>query len=275
MSCLIGDGRIISKFKLIADRELFMSTVIYFSGTGNSYHIAKQIAEHQNAQLISITDFDGKSINDDRVGFVFPIYCGELPRIVVEFLDRVVVRAKYIWAIATSGGTVGTAFSSLDKSLRYNEMRLSFAEMMLMPDNSIIMSPRPGDVKSALENEPILVQEVIRLIDEECQNEYVVESFSGKTSKIQWASLKSVIRINNKKINHKTCSDCGICIEICPMNNIVRVGEKIKIGPNCTNCFACLHWCPTHSIKAGFLKVTSASRYTHPSVMAKELFRKN
>lgn len=252
-----------------------MSTVIYFSGTGNSYHIAKQIAKHQNAQLVSITDFDGKSINDDKIGLVFPIYCGEMPRIVVEFLDRVIVRAKYIWAIAVSGGTVGTAFETLDKTLRYNEMRLNFAEMLLMPDNSIIMSPKPDDVQTALENEPVLIQEVVRLIDENTDNEYVVEGFFGKTSKIQWASLNGVVRIKNKKVNHKTCTDCGICIEICPMNNIVKVGEKIKIGPNCTNCFACLHWCPTHSINAGFLKVTEKNQYTHPDVVAKELFRKN
>jgi len=252
-----------------------MSTVIYFSGTGNSYHIAKTIAEHQNASLISIADFDGNSINDDKVGFVFPVYCGELPLIVEKFLKRVIVRGKYIWALAASGGTVGTAFETLDEILRYNEMRLHFAELFLMPDNSIITMPKPEDTKSALENESRLVQEVLRFIDEGSQNQYPVESFLGKTSKVQWASLKGVVGINSKKVNNKTCNDCGICINICPMENIVKVGDKIKIGPNCTNCFACLHWCPTHSIKAGFIKVSPKNQYTHPNVTAKELFREN
>lgn len=252
-----------------------MSTVIYFSGTGNSYHIAKTIAEHQNSSLISIADFDGKSINDDKVGFVFPIYCGELPPIVESFLKRVIVRGKYIWALAASGGTVGTAFKTIDKILRYNEMRLHFAQNLLMPDNSIITMTKPEYTKFALENESRLISEALSLIDEESQNQYKVESFLGKTSRVQWASLKGVVGINSKKVNKKTCVDCGICIDICPMKNIVRVGDKIKIGPNCTNCFACLHWCPTSSINAGFIKVSSKNKYTHPNVSVKELLREN
>ncbi|MEG1244512.1 MAG: EFR1 family ferrodoxin, partial [Oscillospiraceae bacterium] len=156
---------------------------------------------------------------------------------------------------------------------RYNEMRLHFGELLMMPDNSIITMPKPDDTKTALLNEERLVSEVLGILDEERQNEYPVEKFLGKTSKLQWASLKGVVGINDKRVDKKNCTDCEICINICPMKNIVRVGDKIKIGPNCTNCFACMHWCPTHSIKAGFIKVSSANQYTHPQVKASELFK--
>lgn len=250
-----------------------MSTVLYFSGTGNCYHVAKRIAEHQGAKLISMAEYDEPSLNDDKVGIITPVYCGELPMIVKDFLQKVIVRGEYIWALAVSGGTVGTTLKTMDELLRYNEMRLKFGEMLMMPDNSIITMTKPEEIKSALQNEDRLVSEVIALLDEERQNQFPCDNFLGKSSKIQWASLKGVIGINKKKLDRKTCTGCEICVNICPMKNIVKVGDKIKIGPNCTNCFACLHWCPTHSIKAGFIKVNDNNQYTHPEVTAQELFK--
>ncbi|MDR0314543.1 MAG: EFR1 family ferrodoxin [Oscillospiraceae bacterium] len=251
-----------------------MSTIIYFSGTGNSYHIAKKISQHQNAKLISASDFEGTSISDDTIGIVTPVYCGGLPPIMYDFLKRVILRSRYIWAIAASGGTVGNAFETINDILQYNEGKLRFAEMILMPDNSILTRPKKEDTLSALENEERLVNEIIPYIDAKTENEYPVEKFLGKTSKVQWMSMKWVFRCNDKRVDKKTCTDCGICVDICPLENINSTNNKIKIGKNCTNCFACIHWCPTKSIRAGFIKAGDRFKYTHPDVNATELFKK-
>lgn len=249
-----------------------MSTVIYFSGTGNCYHVAKAIAEHQGAKLISVTNYDGgNTLEDDMVGIVTPVYCGELPPIVKKFMDEVIIRGKYIWSLAVCGGGVGTTFQTMDRILRYNENRLSFGSVFLMPDNSIVIPQDGRSAKVALENEETLTNEFCQMIDSKIINKYPISTVAGKTSKIQWASLKAVLGINKKKVNIKTCTDCRICVDVCPNNNIEYKGGDIIIGKNCTNCFACMHWCPTHSIKAGRVKVTDKNRYTHPSVSVKEL----
>lgn len=246
-----------------------MSTIIYFSGTGNCFHVAKEISKHQNAKLISVTNYNENYIDDDMIGIVTPVYCGELPQIIKDFLERVIVHGKYIWSLAVCGGGVGTTFETLDKILRYNESRLHFGAVFLMPDNSIIIPQNPIQAGKMLENEPALIEEYEQMIDSKIINKYPVDVLAGKTSKLQWASLKGVLRIDNKKVNNKTCIDCRKCVTVCPTENIKVKDGKIVIGKNCVNCFACLHWCPTHSIRAGRIKVNEKKRYVHPDVTFK------
>lgn len=63
--------------------------IYYFSGTGNSYWIAKDIAERLKAELYSISslkDEESITINSKSVGFIFPDYHSNLPNIVRKFM---------------------------------------------------------------------------------------------------------------------------------------------------------------------------------------------
>ncbi len=68
--------------------------IFYFSGCGNSRFIAESIAQALNEQLVFIPEaereghFDYTLAEDERVGFVFPIYSWCPPQLVMDFVQK-------------------------------------------------------------------------------------------------------------------------------------------------------------------------------------------
>ena len=56
------------------------------------------------------------------------------------------------------------------------------------------------------------------------------------------------------KVDRKKCIRCGICAEVCPVEDI-EGGKgrepKWKHNGKCLTCFACYHHCPIHAIEYG------------------------
>ncbi|MGD2249435.1 MAG: hypothetical protein PVF58_13585 [Candidatus Methanofastidiosia archaeon] len=68
-----------------------MGTVYYFSGTGNSFVVARDIAEKIDAELVSIAAVIREEkvvISADVLGIVFPDYHSGLPNIVKDFMKN-------------------------------------------------------------------------------------------------------------------------------------------------------------------------------------------
>ena len=84
--------------------------IYYFSGTGNSLSIAKDLTSTlKNVELLSIAELmriPGEIvIQGDVIGFVFPVYFGRVPVFVEEFLERASFgNTNYIFAITNGGG---------------------------------------------------------------------------------------------------------------------------------------------------------------------------
>ena len=70
--------------------------VFYFSGSGNSLYVAQKIAGILGDQVCSMAEAEpdhqigGK---DEKIGFVFPSYYGNLPRIVQSFISKLDIRS--------------------------------------------------------------------------------------------------------------------------------------------------------------------------------------
>ena len=91
--------------------------IYYFSGTGNSLAVARDIAGKMNGELVSIPAvMDQESIvtDADVIGIVFPVYFasndnGGIPLIVGRFVGKLDnIGSKYIFAICTHSGMPGT-----------------------------------------------------------------------------------------------------------------------------------------------------------------------
>jgi MinD superfamily P-loop ATPase len=61
------------------------------------------------------------------------------------------------------------------------------------------------------------------------------------------------------------CSSCGICEEICPMNNIIMEEGKPQWQHRCQQCLACINFCPERSIQIG-KSTLKTKRYHHPDI---------
>ena len=93
------------------------------------------------------------------------------------------------------------------------------------------------------------------------QGEYLSKQiFITKTIK-----PKDYFRVNEK------CTQCGLCVKICPKNNITLSDSSLNWGDNCELCVSCIHWCTKEAIQMKNATI-NRKRYHHPEIMINELF---
>jgi len=106
--------------------------IYYFSGTGNSLYVAKELKKIlPDVKLIPIVgmikseDFVTKAKN---VGFIFPCYGLTIPIPVRSFLKKInVISSDYLFAIVTRGGTIFRGFHIIDNCLKKQGKSLNAA----------------------------------------------------------------------------------------------------------------------------------------------------
>lgn len=83
--------------------------VCYFTASGNCLYVARRIG----GTLLSIPQLIKREfikIEDDAVGIVAPVYAGEMPMMLKEFLTRADIKTGYFFFIYTYGMGYGEAF---------------------------------------------------------------------------------------------------------------------------------------------------------------------
>ena len=70
---------------------------------------------------------------------------------------------------------------------------------------------------------------------------------SGLVNDIIYAAF---VRANAFRAD-QTCTGCGKCVKVCPLNNITMKDKKPVWGKHCTHCMACICYCPAEAIEYG------------------------
>jgi ferredoxin len=276
-----------------------MSTEIYyFSGTGNSLVVARDIAVKMNGKLISIPSvMDKESIKTDAdvIGIVFPVYyatndCG-IPLIIGRFIRKLEnIGSKYIFAVCTSGYMPGETIENLSKLIKSRGAKLAAGFTVTM-SNKILTKEKQHKMfnnwkkkleviyenvsvrkKGKFETRGILVKLLfapLLLI--------IKPVFLGRYKKLSNSShlpFNELIPLADRSFQYdEKCNGCGICTRVCPVNNIKMVENRPVWQHHCENCFACYEWCPEEAIHGDI--VSYNERYHHPDVKISDMLRKN
>lgn len=243
--------------------------VFYFSGTGNSLSVAKQIGEEN---ITNIARCKENSFKDESIGFIFPVYCSDIPEIVREFIEKSEFDSDYIWAIGTCGMNVGKSFVTINTLLQKQNRKLSYCKRINLPNSCILMKSSLKKQGEMLKNQTNIVDKIKKDISEKTKNK-VFSDLPVDVSKASWFGLKTIFGAKNKKVNDK-CTKCGICEKLCPTDNI-KLEEKPVFGNRCIYCFGCIQWCPAGAIEFGKLKSNDKSEYTHPAITVTEMIKMN
>jgi ferredoxin/flavodoxin len=260
------------------------NTIYYFSGTGNSLYIAKQIQERLgDTELIKITaevrDNPG-TIDANLLGFVFPVYAWGPPIIMKEFLKRITIRKPdYLFAVATCGGGPGKTLKRFEKMLTRKGLALDSAFSVTMPGNDIarFKPPSGAEVRKKLTKTtaPQLADLLLKIAGR--TKTAVPEGKFPYTffSTVVYPFLPMVARKQTKKFSAAdTCTGCRTCEKVCPVGNITFNGSKKPVWQErCESCFACIHWCPQQAIELGTAS-RDKNRYHHPEIRVSELISK-
>ena len=248
-----------------------MNTFIYyFSATGNSFAVARQIAgEIENTKIISIARIDPVEVDTktaDRIGFVFPVYAWGPPRMMAEFMEKVSLRKdQYVFAVATSGGTPGGALNQVKRILYRKGVTLSSGFVLNTGSYPLQDEARPvslmrflGRMKPAY-NCGTSPEERLNTIVDAIKNRRVLKpEVNAKIANLFGSSLHRFAmtifaKSSSIMCTNESCTGCRTCERICPRSNITFKDMKPVWGKNCEGCLACVQWCPVTAIDMGEL----------------------
>lgn len=244
--------------------------IFYFTGTGNSLHAARMLAE-EGEQLINITKarraraftYD-RGAAAERIGFVFPEYCSTIPDIVYDFVQHLDIRGKgYTFSVVTSGSGKHSSNGLLRELLAKRGAVLDFAECVGMPNNCVtIMEPTTGeDVTHQL----AAADEKLRAFKQQLAAKACCPAKSAFLAK----AMRPVYHLANATkpfFAEDSCIKCGKCAGNCPDHAIrIKNGKPVWVLKHCEMCLACINRCPVQAIQYG-KQTKGRARYTHPSL---------
>jgi len=258
------------------------NSIFYFTGTGNSLKIAKDMGNKlSNCNIVSIAkNYSNVNVLEPKgiVGFVFPVfYCG-LPKIVDEFINKInLSNASYVFVIAVYGATGGNGGCSQQSKSIFSDKNIKLNSFFYIKsvDNFNVWTLK-GDIPSLKKQKEIHenVTNSVNIISEIILNKkkHFDKSFIEYIGPIIYG-YKHFIKTVKERDKYFTvgnnCNSCGLCVKICPTKNI-QMEEKPKwLNENCQFCLGCLHLCPKKAIN--YKKVTlKRNRYRNPFIELEE-----
>lgn len=232
--------------------------VCYFSGTGNSQRVAKQIAEQTKDTMVSINaSLRSKSTvclhAESPLVFVAPVYAWRVPRVVEQWiLDTQFSGCQQAYFVLTCGDSVGDATHYIEKLCQKKGFSFHGLAEVVMPENYIAMFPTPSKeqaeaiLEAANPNIAVIAEQIK-------QGQKFPKHKASLIGKLESSVVNPLFYSFFVKDTGFTVTDacigCGKCHRTCPLRNIVLQEQKPLWKGNCTHCMACICACPTEAIE--------------------------
>ncbi|HTP59050.1 MAG TPA: EFR1 family ferrodoxin [Spirochaetia bacterium] len=258
------------------------TTIFYYTATGNSLTLARSLArELGNTALVPVARYrQTRAVpGTARVGIVFPIYAWGPPRTVEEFIAKLDLQGvRYVFAIATCGGTAAATLPRLKKALRRKGSDLHAGFIARAPGYMDLGGRQPPIIEivrrlsgrlfpTAGERLPEIVEAVRNERPGRAERNALpgaaLGSFFHEKASPQFAKMDAAY------VLAPTCAGCGTCSRVCPRGNVRLENGRPAWHHDCDNCGACATWCPRHAI--GFRGAPSVPRRHNQEVVTADM----
>ena len=250
--------------------------VFYFTGTGNSLYIAKQI-EETPISIPQVIHQENQEFSADSIGVVAPVYGHEVPSMVKDFLKNAVLHTNYFYMILTYGNRHGGAAELAKKLCDTYGIAVNYINVILMADNwlpNFDMNEQKSMDKKVEEHLADIRADIYarkNLIAEVTDADRAVhQQFLDYMKQMPSDTWQHLLRITD------ACVGCGICQKVCPSASIRIVnGKAVHIPGNCQTCFACAHACPQKAIQLTIPEKNPDARYRNAHISLDEIIQVN
>ena len=124
--------------------------IFYFSGCGNSRHVAESLVTGLNDNLVFIPEaaregrYEYSLAEDESLGFVFPIYSWAPPKLVLDFIEKLKVPEPvegptYLYFACTCGDQCGLTEKIFRNAVEQKGWTLNACFSLQMPETYIGM----------------------------------------------------------------------------------------------------------------------------------------
>ena len=250
--------------------------VFYFTGTGNSLYIAKQI-EEKPVSIPQIMKGSHLDFTADQIGIVAPVYGHEVPPMVKDFLKKSSFRTGYFYMILTYGNRHGGGAELAHKLCEEGGISVSYINVVLMADNwlpSFDMDEQKALDKHVDEQMQVILADLkarkhgISPVTEADRQAH--QQFLAGISHMPADAWQHLIQVTDG------CIGCGICEKVCPSASIHVINRKAVHTPgNCQTCLACAHACPQKAIGLTVPEKNPQARYRNEHISLQEIINSN
>lgn len=246
--------------------------LFYFTSTGNCLEVCKTLGG-EAVSIPSVLRGNTFTFSDDTIGIVAPVYGGDLPEPVKDFLRKVKLNADYIFGVLTYGSYSGNACGFLHKYCEASGIRLDYVNSILMVDNSFVYF----DIEKQIQNLPKKkVDDSIARIKSDVEKRerklYGITLLRSIVGNLMCLANRS-IDYHKKFSIENSCNVCGTCVKVCPMDNLTIENNKPILHERCIRCGACYHNCPQGAIR--YEGERSKKQYRNSSISLAEIISAN
>lgn len=246
--------------------------IAYFSGTGNTERVAREIGRRLQAKghettLGAVEKLSLDNLEDVALGIGFPSYGCASPAIVRHFVDNLPLATKPVPAFifSTHAWSSGNALTDMAERLAEKNVHTVAREAFKCPSNGArtFFGPEHFMYKKMVTVDPNLP---LRL-----------DAFSGKINgKLAIFRKKSFDDPGEKTLSNRflglfakhvmeermyrdfkvledKCIGCARCVRQCPDDNLAMENGHAKFlrGTDCLRCMRCISICPADAILFG------------------------
>jgi ferredoxin/flavodoxin len=250
--------------------------ILYFSGTGNSFHVAETLSQLLDDTLLSITDTNPEALQFDNkdIGFVFPIYSWGVAPAVIEFIAKlpesfvgsVKKTGLRVWMVCTCGDETAMAPEMFVRAIRKHGLIPGGIWSVIMPNNYVILPGFDVDEPSLADSKLSRSGDRVVAIAEKIRNRVVeIDVTRGSMPRIKtmliypmfkrWGIFPRKWNVSNK------CISCGRCVKACPIGNVTMSELRPVWGNRCLSCLGCYGSCPVGAISYGTFTANKGSYY--------------
>lgn len=260
--------------------------IFYFSGTGNTLFLAKELNQALNrgsdsSTLAAIADFArGTPVSStaDRVILAFPVYFVDFPEPVRHFLaDLEILPDAKVYTLGTCGANDWGVLASARRQLAAKDLVLAGHFRFLMPDNSIVFPTEKAAQEALVDSAKDRIGEVAQIIRAgESHFDDGSTSYARLVTPVMRWVCRSALGFTDMKLDARRCTGCGVCASVCPMNVISKEGLKPEWTDrkNCATCFACIHYCPSKAVRFRKQKPGEDFQYRNSYISLSEMTRR-
>ena len=257
--------------------------ILYFSGTGNTEYVVKEIqksliAKRQKCELLAADKLwaacgrrpqlkgetslaAGKLAEFLKSAAVlilaYPVYASDIPKPLDQLIsllpDAGGIKLAVVATCAAAGGD-GCLLPA--RKLKNKGYQCLLAAYVKMPNNIKLpffnyFSIRNGkELDRFYSSASMTIDKITEKLTEQKRYLSGRSIFSLGLGWIQRFAEKFMANFINKRMfAAENCTKCKLCMASCPMENITFENDRPKFGSNCCFCLRCYNFCPVSAIQ--------------------------
>ncbi len=250
--------------------------LFYFTATGNSLHVARQLDQ----KLVSIPQIlkqDKLVFEDETIGVVWPVFAGEPPKIVLDFLKKATFKTDYFYMIITYGKDATDSPEFIYAKAKEFGLNIDYIHTVWMVDNYLPTLDMAEELTLTKTTDQDIAQ---ALADIKNRKKFIPQAeqsqidFHARMAKI-FGEHPELINGEQITVTDK-CVGCGICAKVCPVGRFYIEDDFAKRALNtCEFCLACAQNCPQKAIIMAMPEKNQNARFRNENVTLQDIINSN